>query len=127
MNILFKFTFINGIELFIAALLLSFIVIYICYKLGDRQYRKDYEKDYKYLKFVVENFNGNDGLLRKEIKKKFDEISTYSCKDYEKLQVLEKAFIQKFADKRHKENPLKGIIGNSESMLVLDPRTIPNF
>ena len=100
MNILFKFTFINGIELFIAALLLSFIVIYICYKLGDRQYRKDYEKDYKYLKFVVENFNGNDGLLRKEIKKKFDEISTYSCKDYEKLQVLEKAFIQKFSGKK---------------------------
>jgi len=84
------------IAILLIAALLSFIVIYICYKIGDRQYRRDYEKDYKYLKFVVENFNGNDGLLRKEIKKKFDEISTYSCKNYEKLQVLERAFYAKF-------------------------------
>ena len=112
------------ITILLIAALLSFIVIYICYKIGNRQYRKDYEKDYNYLKFVVDNYNGNDGLLRKEIKKKFDEISTYSCKNYEKLQVLEKTFIQKFADKKHKENPLKGIIGNSESMLVIDPRII---
>ena len=97
MNTLIKFTFIHGIELFIAALLLSFIVIYICYKLGDRQNKKDYEKDYNYLKFVVENFNGNDGLLRKEIKKKFDEISKYNCRNYEKLQVLERTFDKKFA------------------------------
>ena len=92
---LLKFT--HGIELLIAALLLAFIITYFIYWLGNRQCRKDYEKKYNYLKFVVDNFNGNDGLLRKEIKKKFDEISMYSCKDYEKLQVLEKAFIQKFA------------------------------
>jgi len=127
MNILFKFTFINGIELLIAALLLSFVVIYICYWLGDRQQRKDYEKAYNYLKRLVEDSNANDGLIKQIIKRRFDEISNYSCKNYEKLQVLEKAFIQKFADKKHKENPLKGIIGNSESMLVIDPRIIPNF
>ena len=101
MNTLLKFT--HGIELFIAALLLSFIVIYICYKIGDRQYKKDYEKKYNYLKFLVEESDGKSSLLRKLIKKKFDEISTYSCKDYEKLQVLDKAFIQKFANKKMQE------------------------
>ena len=104
MNTLLKFTFTHGIELFAAALLLSFIVIYICYKLGDRQQRKDYEKDYNYLKFLVEesfanvdkNPFANDSLLRNEIKRRFAEISTYSCKNYEKLQVLERTFIKKF-------------------------------
>ena len=104
MNTIFKFTFLNGIELLIAALLLSFIVIYICYKLGDRQQRKDYEKDYNYLKFLVEesfanvdkNPFVNNSLLKDEIKRRFDEISTYSCKNYEKLQVLERTFIKKF-------------------------------
>ena len=104
MNIIFKFTFIHGIELFIAALLLSFIVIYICYLLGDRQQRRDYEKDYNYLKFLVEesfanvdkNPFVNNSLLKDEIKRRFDEISTYSCKNYEKLQVLERTFIKKF-------------------------------
>ena len=112
MNTIFKFTFTHGIELLIAALLLSFIVIYICYWLGDKQQRRDYEKDYNYLKFLVDNYNpermyvskyshdsGNDTSLKDEIKKRFDEISTYSCKNYEKLQVLEKAFIQKFKTK----------------------------
>ena len=84
------------IAILLIAALLSFIVIWICYKIGDRQYRKDYEKQYKYLKRLVEDSNANDGLIKQEIKKRFDEISTYSCKDYEKLQVLEKAFIQKF-------------------------------
>jgi len=92
--ILLKFT--HGIELLIAALLLSFIVIYICYWLGDRQNKKDYEKAYNYLKFLVEHSVVN-APTKKAIKEKFDEISTYSCKNYEKLQVLEKAFIQKFA------------------------------
>ena len=99
---LFKFTHAIWlpIAILLIAALLSFIVIYICYKIGNRQYRKDYEKDYNYLKFVVDNYNGNDGLLRKEIKKKFDEISKYTfCKNsafYEKLQVLERAFYAKF-------------------------------
>ena len=96
MNIIFKFTFIHGIELFIAALLLSFIVIYICYKIGDRQQRKDYEKKYNYLKRFVE-YSTIDATSRRAIKNMFDEISKYSCKNYEKLQVLEKTFIQKFA------------------------------
>jgi len=104
MNTIFKFTFTHGIELLIAALLLSFIVIYICYWLGDKQQRRDYEKDYNYLKFLVEesfanvdkNPFVNNSLLKDEIKRRFDEISTYSCKNYEKLQVLERTFIKKF-------------------------------
>ena len=100
---LLKFTFINGIELLIAALLLSFIVIYICYWLGDRQNRKDYERKYNYLKLLVEDSDDKGPLMKKEIKRRFDEISTYSCKDYEKLQVLERAFIQKFSVKKMQE------------------------
>ena len=100
MNTLLKFT--HGIELFIAALLLSFIVIYICYKIGDRQQRKDYEREYNYLKLFIENCNIT-AVTKEHIREKFDEISTYSCKDYEKLQVLDKAFIQKFANKKMQE------------------------
>jgi len=85
------------IAILLIAALLSFIVIWICYKIGDRQYKKDYEKKYNYLKFLVEESNDKSPLMKKEIKRTFDEISTYSCKNYEKLQVLEKAFIQKFA------------------------------
>lgn len=92
--ILLKFS--HGIELLIAALLLEFVIIYFVYWLGGRQYRKDYEKAYKYLKFFVEHSVVN-ASTKKAIKEKFDEISMYSCKNYEKLQVLEKAFIQKFA------------------------------
>ena len=84
------------IAILLIAALLSFIVIWICYCIGNRQYRKDYEKAYNYLKFLVENSVVNTPT-KKAIKEKFDEISTYSCKNYEKLQVLEKAFIQKFA------------------------------
>jgi len=115
------------IAILLIAALLSFIVIYICYKIGDRQYKKDYEKKYNFLKLLVEDSDDKGPLMKKEIKRTFDEISMYSCKNYEKLQVLEKAFIQKFSGKRHKEDPLKGIIGNSESMLVIDPRIITNF
>ena len=100
MNTLIKFT--HGIELLIAALLLAFIIIYFVYWLGDRQYRKDYEKKYNELKSLIEKpIDHIPAKLRsmriRAIKGKFDEISTYSCKNYEKLQVLEKAFIQKFA------------------------------
>ena len=94
MSTIIKFT--HGIELLIAALLLAFIIIYFVYWLGERQYRKDYEKAYNYLKFLVEHSVVN-APTKKAIKEKFDEISRYSCKDYEKLQVLEKSFIQKFA------------------------------
>ena len=97
MNTLLKFTLIHVIELFIAALLLSFIVIYICYWLGNRQQRKDYEKDYNYLKFLVEDSDRKGPLMKEEIKRRFDEISMYSCKNYEKLQVLERTFDKKFA------------------------------
>jgi len=114
------------IAILLIAALLSFIVIYICYKIGDRQYKKDYEKKYIYLKRFVEDSNVN-ASSKKAIKDMFDEISMYSCKNYEKLQVLEKAFIQKFSDKKHKEKLPKGILRNSQGILVLDPRTIPNF
>ena len=83
------------IAILLIAALLSFIVIYICYKIGDRQYKKDYEKKYNYLKRFVEDSKVN-ASSKKAIKDMFDEISMYSCKNYEKLQVLEKAFIQKF-------------------------------
>ena len=101
--ILLKFTFTHGIELVIAALLLSFVVIWIIYKLGDKQYKKDYEKKYNYMKLLVEDSDDKSPLMKKEIKRRFDEISTYSCKDYEKLQVLERAFIQKFSVKKMQE------------------------
>jgi len=97
MNTLLKFTHTIWlpIAILLIAALLSFIVIYICYKIGDRQYKKDYEKKYNYLKRFVEDSKVN-ASSKKAIKDMFDEISTYSCKNYEKLQVLEKAFIQKF-------------------------------
>jgi len=93
------------IAILLIAALLSFIVIWICYCIGDRQYRKDYEKKYNELKSLIEKpIDHIPVKLRpiriRAIKLKFDEISTYSCKDYEKLQVLEKAFIQKFANKK---------------------------
>jgi len=119
MNTLLKFT--HGIELLIAALLLAFVIIYFIYWLGERQYRKDYEKAYKYLKFLVEHSVVN-APAKKAIKEKFDEISKYSCKNYEKLQVLEKTFDDKF-----KEKLPRGILRNSRGILVIDPRTILNF
>ena len=78
--ILLKFTFTHGIELFIAALLLAFIIIYFVYWLGERQYRKDYEKAYNYLRFLGEHSVVN-APTKKAIREKFDEISMYSCKN----------------------------------------------
>ena len=100
MNTLLKFTFIYGI---LILFLLELVIIYFVYRLGNRQYKKDYEKDYKYLKLLIEDSNVNDSLIKQEIKRRFDEISTYRCKNYEKLQVLEKEFIQKFKNSNYEK------------------------
>jgi hypothetical protein len=80
--ILLKFTLLHSAELITAGLLLAFIVLYFCYWLGDRQTKKEYQKKYDKLVWNIEYFP--------------DEISKFSCKNYEKLQVLEQNFYKKF-------------------------------
>jgi len=76
-------------------------VIYFCYWLGARQDRKNYEKEYNYLKLFVDNYNISkrasiNTKAREHIEKLFDQLSKYPCRNYEQLQVLERTFLKKF-------------------------------
>lgn len=84
-----------GLLLLALAIVFTLAVLFIFWLAGNKQQHKDYEKLYERIVDSIEH-EPVTGFNRDKIIDMFYEISKYSCKNYEKLQVLEENFYKKY-------------------------------
>lgn len=76
---------------------ISLLIWGLAWIIGVNQLERDYLRDYDRLRHMVCTFQVTARNFR-AIKKRFDLISKYKCRNYEKLQVLEQYFYKRFAE-----------------------------
>lgn len=74
------------------AIAMTGLIWWIAYIIGISQLEEDYLKEYEELKSKVITYRDHTPENEADIRKAFDTISKYKCRNYEKLQALEQFF-----------------------------------
>ena len=94
------------LKLLILGIVLSTIIWFATKRYGENFLLKDYEQEYKTLDRMVHKYHMNQHNYTR-IKHKFTAIKKYSCRDRERLDVLNREFKSKYKSFVDKENQTK--------------------
>lgn len=87
------------IYLLVFTLLLTAFIIYSLDRFGKHYMKllKEYEMEYNYLKFFLDNCKKDLDSLH-ELRRLFSDINKYSCRNKEQISVLKYQYVNKFID-----------------------------